>query len=197
MTNRRHFLRTVAGTVAGGCVMGLDLVDGSTQAPAARRQVTIGNRRIRVVDIHAHSYFVPPVVDVVRGTPLAAKVAANRSELVSLLGNLKREGKRIAGVSAPAKGMTLLNYCRIGPELLDFVTEKSTLKIGRFTPGTHIPVMDDDALVRHRVDYALLLAWNFAEEIMGNLDEFVRQGGQFIVPVPTPKIISRNRTQGS
>ena len=120
----------------------------------------------------------------------AGKVAANRSELVSLLGSLKRQGKRIAGVSAPAKGMTLLNYCRIGPELLDFVTEKSKLKIGRFTPGMHIPVMDDEALVRQRIDYALLLAWNFAGEIMGNLHEFVQQGGQFIVPVPTPKIVS-------
>jgi len=68
VTNRRHFLRTVAGTVAGGCVMGLDLVDGATQAPAARRQVTIGNRRIRVVDVHAHWEMALP--EIVKGTPL-------------------------------------------------------------------------------------------------------------------------------
>ena len=68
VTNRRHFLRTVAGTVAGGCVMGLDLVDGATQSPAARRQVTIGNRRIRVVDIHAHWEMALP--EIVKGTPL-------------------------------------------------------------------------------------------------------------------------------
>lgn len=122
----------------------------------------------------------------------AARVAANRSDLVWLLHGLKHEGKRIAGVSAPAKGMTLLNYCRIGPELLDFVTEKSKLKIGRFTPGMHIPVLDDEALIRHKVDYALLLAWNFADEIMGNLKEFTSQGGQFIVPVPNPKIVARS-----
>ena len=121
----------------------------------------------------------------------ATKVAVNRSELVRLLHNLKSGGKRIAAVSAPAKGMTLLNYCRIGPELLDFVTEKSHLKIGRFTPGMHLPVMDDDALIRHKVDYALLLAWNFADEIIGNLGEFTRRGGQFIVPVPSPRIVSR------
>jgi SAM-dependent methyltransferase len=124
----------------------------------------------------------------------AAKVAANRSELVALLHSLKSSGKRIAGVSAPAKGMTLLNYCHIGPELLDFVTEKSQLKIGRFTPGMHLPILDDDALVRHKMDYALLLAWNFADEIMGNLREFTRRGGQFIVPVPSPKIIPRSLT---
>jgi len=68
LTNRRHFLRTVAGTVAGGCVMGLDLVDGATQSSAARRQVTIGNRRIRVVDIHAHWEMALP--EIVKGTPL-------------------------------------------------------------------------------------------------------------------------------
>jgi hypothetical protein len=86
--------------------------------------------------------------------------------------------------------MTLLNYCRIGPELLDFVTEKSTLKIGRFTPGMHIPVVGDEELIRQKPDYALLLAWNFADEIMGNLKEFAIGGGQFIIPVPEPHIVT-------
>src|SRR5207245_1435526 len=84
--------------------------------------------------------------------------------------------KSIAGVSAPAKGMTLLNYCRIGTEVLDFVTEKAELKIGRFTPGSHIPVRPDAELLRAQPDYALLLAWNFAEEIMRNLDEYRKKG---------------------
>jgi SAM-dependent methyltransferase len=119
----------------------------------------------------------------------ATAVEDNRRSLMELLHTLKKEGKRIAGVSAPAKGMTLLNYCRIGPELLEFVTEKSTLKIGRFTPGTHIPVVSDDALVNENIDYALLLAWNFAEEIMGNLKEFRARGGKFIVPVPVPRVV--------
>ena len=119
----------------------------------------------------------------------AQAVEDNRRSLMSLLHDLKKQGKKIAGVSAPAKGMTLLNYCRIGPELLDFVTEKSTLKIGRFTPGTHIPVVTDAALVENKVDYALLLAWNFAEEIMGNLKEFRARGGKFILPVPEPRVV--------
>jgi SAM-dependent methyltransferase len=119
----------------------------------------------------------------------AIAVEDNRRSLMSLLHDLKKTGKKIAGVSAPAKGMTLLNYCRIGPELLDFVTEKSTLKIGRFTPGTHIPVVGDEALVQEKVDYALLLAWNFAEEIMGNLKEFRTRGGKFILPVPVPRVV--------
>jgi 2-polyprenyl-3-methyl-5-hydroxy-6-metoxy-1,4-benzoquinol methylase len=116
-------------------------------------------------------------------------VQRNRRELTWLLHSLKQEGKRVVGVSAPAKGMTLLNYCRIGPELLDVVTEKSTLKIGRYTPGTHIPVVSDDYLTEHRPDYALLLAWNFADEIMANLSEYRKLGGKFIIPVPMPRIV--------
>jgi SAM-dependent methyltransferase len=120
----------------------------------------------------------------------ANAVRDNRQALLTLLHGLKAEGARIAGVSAPAKGMTLLNYCRIGGETLDFVTEKSTLKIGRYTPGTHIPVTDDGELVRRRPDYALLLAWNFADEIIGNLTDFAAAGGRFIVPIPNPRIVA-------
>ena len=116
-------------------------------------------------------------------------VKKNRAELTWLLHSLKREGKSIVAVSAPAKGMTLLNYCRIGPEILDVVTEKSTLKIGRHTPGMHIPVVSDDYLLEKQPDYALLLAWNFAEEIMKNLDEYRKRGGKFIIPIPMPEIV--------
>ena len=85
--------------------------------------------------------------------------------------------------------MTLLNYCRIGTETLEFVTEKSTLKKGRHCPGVHIPVVGDDSLVSNNIDYALLLAWNFSEEIMNNLKEFRENGGKFIIPIPHPRII--------
>ena len=117
------------------------------------------------------------------------KVKKNREELTSLLNSLKSSGKKLAAVSAPAKGMTLLNYCRIGLDILDFVTEKSTLKIGRRCPGVHIPVLDDDALISNRIEYALLLAWNFSEEIMNNLKEFRESGGKFIIPIPHPTIL--------
>jgi SAM-dependent methyltransferase len=119
----------------------------------------------------------------------ARAVQDNRHELLWLLQRLKHDGHRLAGVSAPAKGMTLLNYCRIGTETLDFVSEKSTLKIGRFTPGSHIPVVSDEELLRRRPDYALLLAWNFAEEIMHNLSAFRQGGGKFIIPIPRPHIV--------
>jgi SAM-dependent methyltransferase len=119
----------------------------------------------------------------------AEDVKQNRRELVWLLHSLKHQGKRIAGVSAPAKGMTLLNYCKIYDNILDFITEKSPLKIGRFTPGTHIPVMSDSFLIKEKPDYALLLAWNFADEIIKNLDLFRKAGGKFIIPIPMPRII--------
>lgn len=119
----------------------------------------------------------------------AEAVAENRRELTWLLRSLKHEGKRLAAVSAPAKGMTLLNYCRLGPETLDFVTEKSALKIGRYTPGMHIPVTSDDVLLEQMPDYALLLAWNFAAEIMANLKEYRERGGKFIIPIPKPTIV--------
>jgi SAM-dependent methyltransferase len=129
------------------------------------------------------------IYDIDRLHRFAGDVAKNRRALQDLLWGLKSEGNRIVGVSAPAKGMTLLNYCRLGPEILDFVTEKSRLKIGKFTPGLHIPVLPDDAMMAEKPDYALLLAWNFAEEIMGNLSEYRAGGGKFIIPIPTPHIV--------
>jgi SAM-dependent methyltransferase len=119
----------------------------------------------------------------------AKGVRDNKQALQWLLQALKHEGKRIAAVSAPAKGMTLLNYCGLDTDLIDFVTEKSQLKIGRYTPGAHIPVLADSALLVRQPDYALLLAWNFADEIMHNLDDFRRRGGKFIIPIPTPRIV--------
>lgn len=119
----------------------------------------------------------------------AKDVEQNRQDILWLLRSLKHDNRRIVGVSAPAKGMTLLNYARIGTETLDFITEKSKLKIGRFSPGTHIPVVSDDELLKEMPDFALLLAWNFADEIMNNLAEYRKEGGKFIIPIPYPKIV--------
>ena len=119
----------------------------------------------------------------------AQDVANNREALRALLTSLKQSGSKIVAVSAPAKGMTLLNYCSLGPDFLEFVTEKARLKIGRYTPGVNLEVVPDDMLLTHQPDYALLLAWNFAEEIMNNLKEFSDRGGKFIIPIPTPRIV--------
>jgi len=119
----------------------------------------------------------------------AVRVEKNRRDLRTLLLEVKDQGSRIAAISAPAKGMTLLNYCGLGSEVLDFVTEKARLKIGRYTPGTQIPVVSDDMLREQPPDYALLLAWNFAEEIMGNL-KAVMHNSKFIIPLPSPQIVN-------
>lgn len=119
----------------------------------------------------------------------ALRVERNRDELVWFLKSIKRQGKKVAGISAPAKGMTLLNYCKIGTETLDFLTEKSKLKIGKYSPGGHIPIMDDSYLAKENIDYALLLAWNFKDEIMRNLVEFKKRGGRFIIPIPELTVV--------
>ncbi len=129
------------------------------------------------------------VHDLVRLHAFAVEVAEHRTQLRELLFGLKAEGKRIAGVSAPAKGSTLLNYCGIGRETLDYVTEKAALKIGRYTPGGDISVVADEELLADGPDYALLLAWNFAAEIMGNLAAYQEAGGRFIIPMPHPTVV--------
>ena len=129
------------------------------------------------------------IFDIKRLKKFSKDVELHRSKLNSLLNSLKAEGASLAGVSVPAKGMTLLNYCNIGTNILDFMTEKSRLKIGLFTPGAHIPILSDSALIENQPDYALLLAWNFSDEIMENLKEYREKGGKFIIPIPEPKIV--------
>src|SRR3989344_9012189 len=119
----------------------------------------------------------------------ASKVKNHKMALVDLILNLKKQGKTIVGVAAPAKGNTLLNYCKLDTNYLDFLTEKTELKIGRYSPGMHIPVCSDGDILKRKPDYALILAWNFADEIMANLSEFKKRGGRFIIPIPVPKII--------
>ena len=119
----------------------------------------------------------------------ATSVKTHRQTLLELLNNLKKDGKKIVAISAPAKGNTLLNYCKIDAQILDYVTERNSLKIGKFTPGMHIPVYSDKKLLEDPPDYALILAWNFADEIMENNSDYKEKGGKFIIPTPKPKIV--------
>lgn len=120
----------------------------------------------------------------------STQVERLRSKLLDLLGSLKSQGKRIAVYGASAKGSTLLNYFSIGKETLDFVVDRSTIKQGRYTPGTHLSIYAPEKLLDAMPDYVLLLTWNFADEILAQQSEYLRRGGKFIVPVPEPRTVA-------
>ena len=92
-----------------------------------------------------------------------------KRELNILLWKLKSEGKKIVGISAPARSCTILNYCKIDSTLLDYVTESSPLKIGKYTPGSHLQIKDDSLLNDEQPDYALLLSWHLKDSIIPKL----------------------------
>src|SRR3989338_5273479 len=122
-------------------------------------------------------------------TAFAKRIEKNKKNLLTLLHELKLKGKRIAGYGASAKGNTLLNYFGITHEVLEYMVDDRSWKQVLYTPGTHIPVVAAQKLMEERPDYILILAWNFAEQIMNKLHEFRASGGKFIIPVPEPKIL--------
>ncbi len=117
------------------------------------------------------------------------RIKGNKKDLTKLLAKLKKQGKKIVGYGAPAKGNTLLNYFKIGNETLDYIVDDSEYKQGLFSPGMHIPIVSPSRISKDKPDYIFILAWNFAEPIMQKLSEYKRNGGQFIIPVPTPQIV--------
>jgi SAM-dependent methyltransferase len=119
----------------------------------------------------------------------AARIENLRSDLVSLLKDLKGRGHSIAAYGASAKGTTLLNFFGLGRDVLDFVADRSPVKQGKLTPGLHLPIVPADALARLRPDYCLLLTWNFAEEILQQQSGYRAGGGKFVVPIPQVRIV--------
>ncbi len=118
-----------------------------------------------------------------------------KTSLTTTLRNLKTQGKRIVGYGAPAKGNTLLSFLGLGPDLVEYIADRSPLKQGRYTPGTHIPVVSPDRLLAEQPDYVLLLAWNFADEVMAQQAEYARRGGRFILPVPEVRTVPPGAAQ--
>lgn len=119
----------------------------------------------------------------------AVRVERIRTDLVEMLAQLRRAGKTVAAYGAAAKGATLLNYAGIGPGQLEFVADRSTLKQGKLMPGVRLPIVGVEEIGRRKPDYLLILAWNFADEIMRQQEAYRRAGGSFIIPIPAVRIV--------
>jgi hypothetical protein len=108
---------------------------------------------------------------------------------LSFLIQCKEDGKRICGYGAPGKGNTLLNYCGIGTDFLDFTVDRNPYKHGRFTPGTHIPIHPVSAINQERPDYLLVLPWNLRDEIAVQMRHISEWGGKLIIPIPEVYVV--------
>jgi SAM-dependent methyltransferase len=119
----------------------------------------------------------------------AARVEETKWSLLEFLIATRREGKRIAGYGAPGKGNTLLNYCGIRTDLLDYTVDRNPYKQGQFLPGTHIPILHPEVLEQDRPDYILILPWNLKEEIVAQLSYAREWGARFVVPIPRVEVL--------
>jgi 2-polyprenyl-3-methyl-5-hydroxy-6-metoxy-1,4-benzoquinol methylase len=117
------------------------------------------------------------------------KVEQSRLDLLSLIRELNSAGKSVAGYGATSKSTTILNYCGIGPDLISYISDTTPIKQGKFTPGMHIPVKPYQFFNSNPPDYAVLFAWNHAEEIMAKEQAFTNAGGRWIVHVPTVQVL--------
>ena len=117
-----------------------------------------------------------------------------KRELLSFLIEAKEAGKTICGYGAPGKGNTLLNYCGIGTDFLDFTVDRNPYKHGRYTPGMHIPIEPVEAIDLVKPDYILILPWNLKDEIVAQMRHVQEWGAKFVVPIPG---VSRHRPEGT
>jgi SAM-dependent methyltransferase len=123
-------------------------------------------------------------------TSFTEQVHETKRGLLEFLVGAKRRGKRIVGYGAPGKGNTLLNYCGIRTDFLDYTVDRNPYKHGRFLPGTHIPIHPPERIHQTRPDYVLILPWNLKDEIMDQMAYIRSWGGQFVVPIPDVKVYS-------
>lgn len=120
----------------------------------------------------------------------AEKVKETKRKLLAFLIEAKRKGKAIAGYGAPGKGNTLLNYCGVRGDFLDYTVDRNRYKQGKFLPGTHIPIYPPEKIRETKPDYVLILPWNFKDEIMEQVGYIREWGGQFVVPIPEVRVYS-------
>jgi SAM-dependent methyltransferase len=125
----------------------------------------------------------------------AEKVKETKRNFLYFLIKLKQNGKSIVGYGAPGKGNTLLNYCGIRTDFLDYTVDRNTYKQGKYLPGTHIPIFPPEKIQETKPDYVLILPWNIKEEIMAQLSYIGKWRGKFIVPIPEVKVYYAGNTK--
>jgi hypothetical protein len=128
------------------------------------------------------------VADPARYRRYSAQVEAIRTELRALIDQTRASGARLGAYGAPAKGNTLLNYVGLTANEIECVAETNEMKQGLVTPGSHIPVVSEEEFLSRMPEYALLLTWNYLDFFLKNSD-YIKRGGRFIVPIPTPRIV--------
>ena len=148
----------------------------SHELTPAVAEVMAGERKAGLADMEIYRGFGRRVID-------------SKCEILEFCLNARREGKRIAGYGAPAKGNTLLNYCGIGPELLEYTVDRSPHKQGLLLPGSRVPIHAPERILETRPDYVLILPWNAREEIMSQMSAVRDWGGKFVVPIPRVRIL--------
>jgi ABC-type Fe3+-hydroxamate transport system substrate-binding protein len=119
----------------------------------------------------------------------AEQVRETKRSILEFLIGAKRARKTVVGYGAPGKGNTLLNYCGIRQDFLDYTVDRSPYKQGKFTPGTHIPILDPERIRQTRPDYVFILPWNLTKEITGQMAYIREWGGKFVVPIPKVKVL--------
>jgi 2-polyprenyl-3-methyl-5-hydroxy-6-metoxy-1,4-benzoquinol methylase len=149
----------------------------NTALPVTARANELRQREIRegFAKLETYSTFTEKVKETKRG-------------LLEFLINAKRDGKTIAGYGAPGKGNTLLNYCGIRQDFLDYTVDRSPYKQGKYTPGTHIPILSPDRIRETKPDYVLILPWNLKEEISQQMKYIREWGGMFVTPIPEVRV---------
>ena len=146
------------------------------------KAVTPQVTRMREMEIHAGFRTLA------RYRAFAEQVTETKRKILSFLIDAKRHGKSVVGYGAPGKGNTLLNYCGIRRDFLDYTVDRSPHKYGRYTPGTHIPIYHPDRIRETRPDYLFLLPWNLKDEISQQMSYIREWGGKFVVPIPEIQI---------
>jgi protein tyrosine phosphatase (PTP) superfamily phosphohydrolase (DUF442 family) len=160
---------------------------GSLRIYACHREHTDREIQPRVAQLRAQEQ-AAGLTRIEAYASFAANVKDTKRTLLEFLITAKRQEKTIVGYGAPGKGNTLLNYCGVRTDFLDYVVDRNPYKQGKFLPGTHIPIFAPQKIDETKPDYVLILPWNLKHEVMQQMTHIRQRGGQFVVPIPQVEV---------